>query len=38
MSNTHAQVSAAIAAMGKYRGSENGEVGAALIVRSDRPD
>ena len=32
MSYTDAQVSAAIAAMDKYRGSENGEVGAALVV------
>jgi hypothetical protein len=32
MSYTNAQVSAAIAAMDKYRGSENGEVGAALVV------
>jgi lambda repressor-like predicted transcriptional regulator len=32
MSYTHAQVSAAIAAMDKYRGSEKGEVGAALVV------
>jgi hypothetical protein len=32
MSYTDAQVSAAIAAMDKYRGGENGEVGAALVV------
>jgi hypothetical protein len=32
MSYTNAQVSAAIAAMDKYRGSESGEVGAALVV------
>jgi hypothetical protein len=32
MSYTNAQVSAAIAAMDKYRGSDAGEVGAALIV------
>jgi hypothetical protein len=32
MSYTDAQVSAAIAAMEKYRGGENGEVGAALVV------
>ena len=32
MSYTDAQVSAAIAAMDKYRGGEHGEVGAALVV------
>jgi hypothetical protein len=32
MSYTHAQVSAATAAMDKYRGGEEGEVGAALVV------
>ena len=32
MSYSEAQVSAAIAAMEKYRGGENGEVGAALVV------
>ncbi|MGH9224070.1 MAG: hypothetical protein ACRD2W_09890 [Acidimicrobiales bacterium] len=32
MSYTDAQVSAAIAAMEKYRGGETGEVGAALAV------
>jgi hypothetical protein len=32
MSYTDAQVSAAIAAMDKYRGGEPGEVGAALAV------
>ena len=32
MSYTDAQVSAAIAAMEKYRGGEKGEVGAALAV------
>jgi hypothetical protein len=32
MRYTEAQVSAAIAAMEKYRGGENGEVGAALVV------
>jgi hypothetical protein len=32
MSYTDAQVSAAIAAMDKYRGGDNGEVGAALVV------
>ena len=32
MSYTDAQVSAAIAAMDKYRGGETGEVGAALVV------
>jgi lambda repressor-like predicted transcriptional regulator len=32
MSYTDAQVSAAIAAMEKYRGGENSEVGAALVV------
>lgn len=32
MSYTDAQVSAAIAAMDKYRGGEKGEVGAALVV------
>ena len=32
MSYTDAQVSAAIAAMDKYRGGESGEVGAALVV------
>jgi hypothetical protein len=32
MSYTDAQVSAAIAAMDKYRGDDNGEVGAALAV------
>ncbi len=32
MSYTDAQVSAAIAAMNKYRGGDNGEVGAALLV------
>jgi hypothetical protein len=32
MSYTNAQVSAAIAAMDKYRGSDTGEVGAALVV------
>ena len=32
MSYTDAHVSAAIAAMEKYRGGENGEVGAALVV------
>ncbi len=32
MSYTEAQVSAAIAAMDKYRGGDNGEVGAALVV------
>jgi hypothetical protein len=32
MSYTDAQVSAAVAAMDKYRGGDNGEVGAALVV------
>jgi len=32
MSYTHAQVSAAAAAMDKYRASEEGETGAALVV------
>lgn len=32
MSYTEAQVSAAAAAMDKYRGSNSGEVGAALVV------
>ena len=32
MNYTDAQVSAAIAAMDKYRGGDNGEVGAALVV------
>jgi hypothetical protein len=32
MSYTGAQVSAAVAAMDKYRGAEEGEVGAALVV------
>jgi len=32
MSYTDAQVSAAIAAMEKYRGAETGEIGAALAV------
>jgi hypothetical protein len=32
MSYTDAQVSAAIAAMDKYRGGDDGEVGAALVV------
>jgi len=32
MSYTDAQVSAAIAAMDKYRGGDSGEVGAALVV------
>jgi hypothetical protein len=32
MSYTEAQVSAAMAAMEKYRGGDNGEVGAALVV------
>jgi len=32
MSYTDAQVSAAAAAMDKYRGGEQGEVGAALVV------
>lgn len=32
MSYTDAQVSAAIAAMDKYRGGDTGEVGAALVV------
>jgi hypothetical protein len=32
MSYTDARVSAAIAAMDKYRGGEKGEVGAALVV------
>jgi len=32
MSYTDAQVSAAIAAMDKYRGGDNREVGAALVV------
>ena len=32
MSYTEAQVSAATAAMDKYRGAEAGEVGAALVV------
>jgi hypothetical protein len=32
MSYSDAQVSAAIAAMERYRGGENGEVGAALVV------
>jgi hypothetical protein len=32
VSYAHEQVSAAIAAMNKYRGSESGEVGAALVV------
>jgi hypothetical protein len=32
MSYNDAQVSAAIAAMDKYRGGDNGEVGAALVV------
>jgi len=32
MSYTPADVSAAVAAMDKYRGSETGEVGAALVV------
>jgi hypothetical protein len=32
MSYSEAQVSAAIAAMDKYRGGDNGEVGAALVV------
>lgn len=32
MSYTDAQVSAATAAMDKYRGGEEGEVGAALVV------
>ncbi len=32
MSYTHAQLSAATAAMDKYRGGETGEVGAALVV------
>ena len=32
MSYSDAQVSAAIAAMDKYRGGETGEVGAALVV------
>jgi hypothetical protein len=32
MSYTEGQVAAATAAMGKYRGGQQGEVGAALIV------
>ena len=32
MSYTDAHVSAAVAAMDKYRGGEEGEVGAALVV------
>jgi hypothetical protein len=32
MSYTNAQVSAAVAAMEKYRGGDTGEVGAALVV------
>ncbi len=32
MSYTDSQVSAAIAAMDKYRGGDSGEVGAALVV------
>ena len=32
MSYTHAEVSAATAAMQKYRGDHEGEVGAALVV------
>jgi len=32
MSYTDAQVSAAIAAMDKHRGGEEGEIGAALVV------
>ncbi len=32
MSYTDTQVSAAIAAMDKYRGGDNGEVGVALVV------
>jgi hypothetical protein len=32
MSYTDAQVSSAVAAMDKYRGGDNGEVGAALVV------
>ncbi len=32
MSYTDAQVSAATAAMDKYRGGDNGELGAALVV------
>ena len=32
MSYTDAQVSAAVAAMDKYRGGDDGEVGAALVV------
>jgi hypothetical protein len=32
MSYSNAEVSAATAAMGKYRGAEEGEVGAALVV------
>lgn len=32
MSYSHAQVSAAAAAMDRYRGDDDGEVGAALVV------
>ena len=32
MSYTDAQVSAATAAMDKYRGGDDGEIGAALVV------